>query len=514
MSEKYFIGVDIGTQGTKAAIYDADGFCISSRFVRSKLYCPKPGVVEEDPEFQITSVCRGIRQVVRESGIKPSYVTAIGIDGQMAGIIGIGKNGLHITPYDSWLDTRCATYITIMQKMAGDEILGKTGCSPSINHGPKILWWMHERKSVFKRIASFVQPGGYAAMRLCGLKANQAFIDTTYLHFSGFADNKKSRWNANLCDKFKLDIGKLPAIIPPESIVGELSSIMARKCGLPAGIPLVAGCGDTAASFLACGATKAGICVDVAGTASVFAATATSFRPDKKYRTLACGQAVAKGLWHPYAYINGGGMNLEWFRKNVCSLGCEHKDSEISFDQLNKLAAAINESEQGPLCVPHLGGRVCPSRVNMLGAWVGLNWNHRAEHLYKAILEGVALEYGIYVEILRELYPELSMSEMRVTGGGEKSDLWNQLKSAVTDVPVVQIRNGGGAPMGAAMVAAVGAGGFKSFPEVATQWIKTGQKICAAKSMCGKYKHLLKQYKRLLTVLGDFFDENARSERL
>jgi xylulokinase len=509
----YFIGVDIGTQGVKAAIYDAGGRCIASNFIQSKLYCPKPGVVEEDPEFQVASVCQGIRQVVHKSEIKPSCVTAIGIDGQMAGIIGIDKNGLHITPYDSWLDTRCAPYITSMQKMAGNEILRRTGCSPSVNHGPKILWWMHERRSVFKRIASFVQPGGYVAMRLCGLKANQAFIDTTYLHFSGFADNKKSRWDVKLCDKFKLDIGKLPAIVLPESVVGELSSLMARKCGLPAGIPVVAGCGDTAASFLACGATKAGICVDVAGTASVFAATTTSFRPDEKHRTLACGQAVVKGLWHPYAYINGGGMNLEWFRKEVCSLGCAGKNDEISFDRLNKLASAINESGQGPLFVPHLGGCVCPSRANMLGAWVGLNWSHRTEHLYKAILEGVALEYGIYLEILRELYPELSMSEMRVTGGGEKSVLWNRLKSAVIDVPVAQICDSGGAPMGAAMVAAVGAGGFKDFHKVTSRWIKTGQTISASKSIRGKYKDLLKRYKRLLTVLGDFFDENTRSKR-
>jgi xylulokinase len=513
MSEKYFIGVDIGTQGTKAAIYDAGGYCIASSLIPSKLYRPKPGVVEEDPEFQVVSVCQCIRRVIRKSGIESSCVAAIGIDGQMAGVIGIDKNGLHVTPYDSWLDTRCTPYITGMQEQAGDEILRKTGCSPSINHGPKILWWMHERRSVFKHIASFVQPGGYVAMRLCGLNADRAFIDTTYLHFSGFADNKKSKWDVNLCEKFELDIGKLPAIVTPESIVGELSSPMARKCGLPAGIPLVAGCGDTAASFLACGAMKAGICVDVAGTASVFAATTTSFRPDKKHRTLACGQAVVNGLWHAYAYINGGGMNLEWFRKEICRLGYAGKDGEISFDRLNKLAAAIGESEQCPLFVPHLGGRVCPSRANMRGAWVGLNWNHRAEHLYKAILEGVALEYGVYLEILRELYPELATSEMRVTGGGEKSGLWNQLKSAVIEAPVVQIRNGGGAPMGAAMVAAVGMGFFKSFPEAALAWVKTEQKISASKSLCGKYGNLQKQYKRLLSVLGDFFDENTRSER-
>ena len=99
---------------------------------------------------------------------------------------------------------------------------------------------------------------------------------------------------------------------------------MARRCGLLVGTSVVAGCGDTAASFLACGATREGICVDVAGTASVFAATTRTFRPDTAHRVLSWGRSAVPGLWHPYAYINGGGMNLEWFRREIanCWMSC------------------------------------------------------------------------------------------------------------------------------------------------------------------------------------------------
>ncbi|MDY0170698.1 MAG: FGGY family carbohydrate kinase, partial [Thermoguttaceae bacterium] len=289
---KALIGIDIGTQGTKAALFAEDGTCLAQAVQASKLHRPAPGVVEEDPERQVTSVCAVVRACVRGGGIGPGGVAGIGIDGQMAGILGVGRDGRNVTPYDSWLDTRCAPYIEQMDREAGGEIVARTGGPPSFNHGPKILWWMHQRKRQYRSIAAFVQPGGYAAMRLCGLDGSRAYLDATYLHFSGFADNAASRWDDDLCRRFQVDPEKLPAIVRPESVVGELTASAARRCGLRAAVPLVAGCGDTAASFLSCGAVREGIGVDVAGTASVFAATTAAFRPDVERRVLSCGQSA------------------------------------------------------------------------------------------------------------------------------------------------------------------------------------------------------------------------------
>jgi xylulokinase len=266
----------------------------------------------------------------------------------MAGVIGIGRDGRHVTPYDSWLDTRCAPYIARMDEEAGEAIIKSAGCPPSFNHGPKMLWWRHERPEVFREIRSFVQPGGYVAMRLSGLSAADAFIDHTYLHFSGFADNARARWNADLCDQFDLDMALLPRIVEPHRIVGEITASMAAQCSLKAGTPVVAGCGDTAASFLACGATAEGICVDVAGTASVFAATTSRYRPDVDKKILACGRSATPGLWHSYAYINGGGMNLEWFRRQIADPGKSESDDALQFEDLERMAAEATAHEDAP----------------------------------------------------------------------------------------------------------------------------------------------------------------------
>jgi xylulokinase len=496
MSGERLIGVDIGTQGTKAALFTVEGKTLATAFEASKLHRPRPGVVEEDPERQVASVCRTVRACLRQAGLRLPEVAAIGIDGQMAGIIGVGRDGRAVTPYDSWLDTRCAPYIKRMQSVAGDEVISKTGGPPSFNHGPKILRWQREFPRVFRTVAAFVQPGGYAALRLCGLPATAAFIDKTYLHFSGFADNRRGCWDEGLCRRFDVPADKLPRIVDSHAIVGELEPAMARACGLRTGVPVVAGCGDTAASFLACGATRSGICVDVAGTASVFASTTTGFRADRRHRTLGWGQAATPGLWHPYAYINGGGMNLEWFRTEF--------GSGLSFDALNQQAAAVKPGTDDPLFIPHLAGRVSPSQPRLRGAWVGLTWNHTAGHLYRAMLEGVALEYGLYLKVLKELEPGLRPREMRVTGGGEKSALWNAIKADVLGCRVVRIERTEGAPLGAALVAGFGAGLFRSLDEAAARWIRTGPATLPDRRHRKHYESRLARYAGLLEAVNNW----------
>jgi xylulokinase len=493
------VGIDIGTQGTKAAAFDADGTLVASAFEASRLSRPKPGVVEEDPARQYASVCRTIKECVETGRIKPAAVAAIGIDGQMAGVIGVDADGKHVTPYDSWLDTRCAAMIDRMLAEAGPEIIRKTGGPPSFNHGPKKLWWQKEKPADFKRIAAFVQPGGYAAMRLCGLSGAEAFIDHTYLHFSGFADTARGTWDDSLCDAFRFDRRKLPRIVAPQEVVGTLTAAAAKACGLAEGVPVVAGCGDTAASLLACGATMPGICVDVAGTASVFAASCSRFTPDAEEGILSCARSVTPDLWHPYAYVNGGGMNVEWFRTLVSGLGGRTRIPDA--EALDRLAAAVEPTDDLPLFVPHLAGRVSPPQPHLRGAWTGLTHAHGVGELYRAVLEGVALEYAVYVAAVRRLLPTAKLDELRVTGGGAASDAWNTIKADTLQLPVRPIVESQGAPAGAAIVAGWGAGVFKSPDAAVREWVETSVTVKPARSQAALAARRLARYRTLLHAL-------------
>jgi xylulokinase len=497
--QHYLIGVDIGTQGTKANLFDVNGKCLAGAFQKSRLHKPTPGVVEENPEFQISTVCSTIAECVKKSGIDKKSVAAIGIDGQMAGVIGIGKNGKHITPYDSWLDTRCAPQILEMKFAAEKEIIEKTGGPASFNHGPKILWWRKHHSAVYKKIFAFVQPGGYTAMRLCGMDGSHAFIDTTYLHFSGFADTQKKSWDKGLTDTFKIDPANLPRIVEPHAAVGTLSPEMAKRCGLVSGVPVVAGCGDTAASFLACGATRAGICVDVAGTASVFSATTNKFITDTRHKLLSCSHAATPGLFHAYAYINGQGMNLEWFRLQIAA--CGDKAKTLSFETLEKLANKISPAPDLPFFVPHLGGRVSPPEPNLRGSWAGLSWSHEIGHLYRSILEGGALEYALYKEVLSGFKTNISLSELRVTGGGEMSPLWNQIKADVLQLNVAGINRKEGAPLGAALLAGYGVGLIPDLDKKSQIIIHTQKNFKPQKQTAEYYHQRLERYRTLLDLL-------------
>jgi len=496
----YVVGIDIGTQGTKAALFALDGGCLADAFVASKLLRPKPGVVEENAEDQLSAVCKAIKQCVKQAKIDPTQVVAVGIAGQMAGVIGVDKQGQAVTPYDSWLDQRCSPQIEEMNQKAGDEILRLTGGPASFNHGPKKLWWKQQRKAAYRRIAKFVQPGGYVAMRLCGLDARGAFIDGTYLHFSGFADNRRKRWDAGLCDAFEIDQSKLPRIVDPHDVVGQLSAAGARRCGLHAGTPVVAGCGDTAGCFLACGATKPGICVDVAGTASVFAATADRFKPDRKHGLLNCARSAMPGLWHAYASITGGGMNLEWFRKQS-AVANSSASKGMSLQRLDELASR-RETPQGlPLFVPHLGGRVSPPQPELRGAWVGLDWSHELSDLYRGVLEGVALEYAVYHRVVASLYKKTPMTSLHVTGGGRTSKLWNKIKADVLQMRLSPVDVPEGAARGAAMIAAVGGGAFDKLEDASAAWVAKSQPVRPVKKMARYYKPRLAAYEKALAAL-------------
>lgn len=500
MADTYLIGVDIGTQGTKAVLLKSDGTVMADGFEASDIQEESDGAITEDPEKQLSSVLNTINECLSKSGVDPSRVAGVGIDGQMAGITAVDKSGRNCIPYDSWLDTRCSPYIDKMHREAGDEVLKKTGIVPSLNHGPKILWWKHEHPEVFEKIHKFTQPGSYAAMRLCGLSGDEGYIDGTYLHFSGFADNANSRWDEGLCKTFGVPVEKLPNIRKPTEQLGVLTKEMAQRCGLQEGTPVAAGCGDTAASFLSSGAYTEGNTVDVAGTASVVASTTAEFRPDTKSKVLGVGQSTIPGLWHPYAYINGGGMNLEWFK----SLVNQERGTELDFEELEKYAQRVEIKRSSPIFVPHMSGRVMPSDAAMRGTWFGLTRDLGLGGLYATLLEGVALEYRLYVNALRALYPEVEFSEMRVTGGGETSPFWNQLKATACNLSITRVAGSRGAPMGSAIVAGCAAGLWDNPKVPAKEWLSFEQAATPQKEKADLYERRFKSYTDALRFASEY----------
>ena len=199
---------------------------------------------------------------------------------------------------------------------------------------------------------------------------------------------------------------------------------------------------------------------DVAGTAAVLAGCTDKFVADTKNRALLTMRSVIPGLWNPLAYIGGGGLALRWFRDQFFNTlhGETLPVSEDLYPQMISLAETDRTGSEGLFFSPHLGGRICPSSPEMRGAWVGVSWSHTQAHFARAILESIAYEYAYYLKILKELLPELKLVEARVVGGGARSEVWNQIKADVLNVPYQRLKGNEFGTWGAAMIAGKAAG--------------------------------------------------------
>jgi len=508
MAGKYLIGVDLGTSGTKAALYQIDGKKISEASAEVPIHYPKPGIVEQDNHDFYATAALTVKGCIEQSGIDPREIAAIAFDSQMAGVGLVDEHLQPVARFDSWLDMRCQPYIELIDKECGDRVTKLTGCPPTCDHGPKMLWWKNEQPETYNRTAKFVMPGPYVAGQMAGLTAEQAFIDYTYIHFSGFADAERGRWSEELCSRFDLDIQKLPRIVEPWQAIGEVTDKASKEFGLAAGTLIAAGAGDTAANALGAGIVQPGMIFDVSGTAAVLASCTDQFVADAQNRALLTMRSVIPGLWNPLAYIGGGGLALRWFRDQFYNT--QHANplpiNEALYSELGLLAEKIPAGSEGLFFSPHLGGRICPSNSKMRGAWVGVSWSHTQAHFFRAILESVAFEYAYYLHILRELLPELKLVEARVVGGGAKSGTWNQIKADVLGVPYQRLIGNEFGTWGSAMIAGKAAGVIQdlaghalitAFPE--------GSPIQPDDECHQLYKPLVKKYIEMESLLNTFF---------
>jgi len=508
LADKYLIGVDLGTSGTKAAMYLPDGTLVAKAGVEVPIFYPKPGVVEQENDDFYNSAAQTVKECIHTSGIAPRQVVAIAFDSQMAGIGTITDVFEPATRYDSWLDMRCQPYIEQMEREAGELITRLTGCAPTCDHGPKMLWWKNERPEEYARITKFITPSAYVAGRMAGLKADQAFMDYTFIHFTGFSDSQNLGWSKELCDRFGMDIHRLPDIVEPWRVIGEINETAAKDFDLAPGTPIAAGCGDTAACALGAGVVKPGMVYDTAGTAAVLAATTDKFVADLKHRALLCMHSVIPGIYNPLAYIAGGGIALRWFRDQFYNTrrGQTLPLENDLYAEIIAAAEGVAPGADGLFFSPHLGGRICPSAPGMRGAWVGFSWGHTQAHFFRAVLESIAYEYAYYLKILRYQLPDMLFSETRAVGGGACSIAWNQIKADVLGIPYQCLKRSEFGTWGCALIAGKAVG---LFDDLATKAYETAQpdgapiKPDPARHL--EYAHLVEKYIALEDVLNEYF---------
>lgn len=445
---EYILSIDIGTQGCKAAVFDRNMRRRGTHFVPLALVSPQAGTVWQEPQSIYQACLKAAKCATENSNVLPAEIAAVGIDGQMAGIMGTDEEGEAITPYDSWLDTRCGAYVEKMRSRCGKRITEITGAPVSFTHGPKILWLKHEQPQLYQRVYKFVVPSAYIAGRITGLRGDEQYFDYTHIQYSGFGDNKKKAWSKELLEAFQADEKKMARIISPFEVVGRTNREFAAATGLPEGIPVAAGCGDTAASVYGTGRMEKGMLLDCAGTASVLCGAVDSYQPDTRFGTVTLMRSPVDDIWLPMAYINGGGLGLRWIRDELSG------NPHATYEELEREAEKTEAGSGGLFFIPHFAGRVLPCHPKLSGCFAGLRWNHTRGAMYRSIMEGIAYEYRYYLTVLQELYPGSGFEQVYTMGGGAGSRLFNQIKADVLGIKVIPCKEVDTALEGSAMIAA------------------------------------------------------------
>ncbi len=495
----YVIGIDIGTQGTKAALFNEDMELLCTAFEESRLISPKPGTVWQEPEEIFSSCANTIKELLEKSGVSGADIAGIGIDGQMAGIMGIDESGEASTYFDSWLDMRCGRYMNEMRDRAGKRVIALSGGPVTYIHGPKILWWKNEQPEAYAKTAKFVLPQAYVVGKMTGLKAADAYFDYTHLHFSCFADTANKRWSQELLDTFDVSADKMPRIISPFDVVGKTTKEFAAISGLAEGVPVVAGCGDTAASTFGSGMFRRNMVLDCAGTASVLCSVVDSYVPDTEFETLTMMRSPIDGLFLPLAYINGGGMCMRWFRDTLSG------DPAASYKELDAEAQNVQPGSEGITFIPHFSGRVLPNNPFLKGSYLGMDFKHTRGHMFRSVMEAVAYEYKYYLSVLRKLYPSDSFDDMITIGGGAKSSLFNQIKADVMGVNVTTFEMGETALLGSAVIAGCGVGLLSDYEKPIERVMRKGDEFRPDRQAYEQYVPYADNYLKAMDILTEFY---------
>jgi xylulokinase len=461
MNTSTTLGIDIGTSSVKAGLCLADGSLAGLATESLPLARGADGSVTQDMEEIYLAAARVVRTLVERQPDGALPPLAMAVSGQMAGVGLVDAAHRPVAPYDSWLDSRCSAVLDGVSSALAAAILAKAGCAPTVSMGPKLAWWSRFQPDSVSRVAKAVTLAGYVAGRAAGLAGEEAVIDPSYLHFAAVADTAQGLWDEALADALGVPFRWLPRIVRSETVIGHLTAEGAATFGLPVGLPIAAGCGDTAAAVVGAGVLSHGQAFDVAGTAAVFGVRVSSFAADPSGTLLTMRSPLSPGCLR-LAYVGGGGELIAWLVREVLGHG---ELDQAGYADLEHHAARAQGGEL--LMSPHFSGRVCPAAPTMRGALIGLTPGSSRGEMARAAMEAIAFEYRGYLDASQALEPPATgVAGSRKTasgavtgmGGGARLSFWNQLKADALGLPYRPLLEAESGVRGIATVAAASQG--------------------------------------------------------
>ena len=451
-----FLGIDVGTGGSRAVVIDAEGNVVGSATTEHAPFAsPQTAWAEQDARDWWRASVAAVREVLARGGLSAEEIKAVGLSGQMHGAVLLDDADEPLRPSIIWCDQRTDSQCKSLTEKIGAERLIELTCNPALTGFtlPKMLWVRDCEPELWRRVRSVLLPKDYVRLRLSGDKATDVADASGTLLF----DVAKRTWSQQMLSAVELDDRLLPRVHESPEVTGTVSRAGQAATGLPAGTPIIAGGGDQAAGAVGMGIVRPGTVSATIGTSGVVFAASDKPALDPRGRVHTFCHAVP-GRWHVMGVTQGAGLSLRWFRDQFVD---PDKDGGDRYEKLTGAAAKIGPGADGLLWAPYLMGERTPHLDPYArAALVGLTAGHTRAHVVRAIMEGVAFSLRDTFEIFKEM--DVRVEEIRLGGGGARSQLWRQIQADVYGRTVATVAAEEGAAYGAALLAGVGTGAWPS----------------------------------------------------
>jgi xylulokinase len=497
-NKKLFLGIDVSTTGSKALILNGRGQVVSSATTPHPISAPQPLWSEQNPLDWWQSSQQSIRKAMVEAGAQGDDILAIGLTGQMHGLVLLDAQNRVLRPAILWNDQRTAVECEeITEKLGFEHLLRLTGNKALTGFtAPKILWVRKHEPDVYAKVAHVLLPKDYVRFRLSGDYAVDKADGAGMLLF----DLQKRDFSKEVLDTLEIPAEWMPEAFEGPEITGQVTASAAEETGLAPGTPIVGGGGDQAAQAVGVGAITPGIVALTLGTSGVVFASTPGPLIEPEGRLHAFCHSVP-GTWHFMGVMLSAAGSLQWYRDTL-AIG-------ESFDELLAPAQAIPAGSEGLFFLPYLTGERTPHPDPLArAAFVGLTVRHNRNHMSRAVLEGVAFGLRDSMELIRNAGLG-AIQQVRVSGGGAKSKLWRQILADVMNAELVTVNTTEGAAFGAALLAGVGAGHWKSVLDSCQTAIQTVDSTQPQPAVVRRYAELYPLYKGLYPALKPTFDAVA-----
>lgn len=496
---KLYLGFDAGTQSVKAACYDEHFNLVASFSTPTVITYPNPGWVEMDVDQYFDALVQSTRRVadkIKELGLDPADVAGIMGDGIICGIVGIDEQGRAVTPYINYLDSRTQQDVERINAMNLPIWASETGNPQASPMFPAMFarWFLNEGGYEGK-VCKFVHNAPYMLMKLAGLKAEDAFIDWGAMSGWGLGYKvEEKKWSEEQLSILGIDPGYMPKIVEPWRVIGRLSEEWAQACGLKAGIPVLAGAGDTMQSMLGSGIFKAGLGVDVAGTCAMFCVSTNGIVPELSKPGLGFifNSGTLPDTYFYWGFVRTGGLSLRWFKDAVC----RKADDPDYYKVLSEGASKLPTGSRGVLFLPYLTGGTGESK-DASGCFLNMTMDDDQFVMWRAVLEGIGYDYMELCRLYREAGVDLS--RITVTEGGSRDALWNQMKADMLKAKVVRFQNPGGATLTNAVTLAYGLGDADDIPTALSKVIARDAEYEPNEEAGEKYEKLFELRSRIVS---------------